>query len=74
MLNHFAPKTPLLCTETALSADLDACIKMYHTEYQCKDYFYSSELHICKYENKYRFMNINSGINKGKSDFNNLNF
>lgn len=67
-------KTPLLCPKTALSADLDACIKMYHTEYQYKDDFYSSELHIYKYEDKYRFMNINFGINKGKSDFNNLNF
>ena len=65
---------PLLCTETALSADLDAYINMHHTENQSKDSIYSSELYICKHGNQYRFTNINSGINKGKSDFNNLNF
>ena len=43
------PKAPLLCTETALSADLDAYINMDHTENQSKDSICSSELHICKY-------------------------
>lgn len=42
--HYYAPKT-------ALSADLDEYIKMYHTENQSKDSIYSSELHVCKYGN-----------------------